>query len=50
VDRIAAFKNCCMQAGIFDGELRNYFFPGVIAQDGSAAVLHLAWACTNGVP
>jgi hypothetical protein len=30
VDHFAAFKNCCMKAGLFDGELRNYFFQGVV--------------------
>jgi hypothetical protein len=39
VDRVAAFKNCCMKAGIFDGELRNYFFQVIVMKDGSNAVL-----------
>jgi hypothetical protein len=26
VDPAADFKNCCLKTGIYDGELRNYFF------------------------
>jgi hypothetical protein len=28
-DRHAAFKNCCLRSGRFDGCLRDYFFPRV---------------------
>jgi hypothetical protein len=46
VDHAGAFKNCCMKAGIFDGELRNYFFQRVMVKDGSHAVLR----CSGPVP
>src|SRR6185295_7592049 len=26
----AAFKNCCLRSGRFDGSKRNHFFPGVV--------------------
>lgn len=43
VDHVAAFKNCCRKAGIFDGELRNYFFSErELAPAGRLAPAHQA--------
>ena len=46
VDQAAAFKNCCMRAGSFDGERRNYFFQRVDAANaagGRDAVRSSLW-------
>ena len=35
----AAFKNCCLRSGRYDGKPRNYFFPRVAVNSGSPTYL-----------
>jgi hypothetical protein len=36
----AAFKNCCLRSGRYDGAKRNHFFPRVIARSAFAVRKH----------
>jgi hypothetical protein len=40
VDQGAAFKNCCLRSGRYDGANRNHFFPRVIARSALAVRKH----------
>src|SRR5688572_19269654 len=37
--QVAAFRNCCLRSGRFDGANRNHFFPRIIARARTVRVL-----------